>query len=179
MIQNEAAQFSVQHAQSPSEFVDYYECYIATMGDKAPVAKGAPARKRKAETAMESIKPLLYGNLFCPAVQGVPSPQDLNVIIQNWISGGNTLGFSRLSLALSQVAQFAGLDGATGEAAAKTIALFVNEAEMFVAQQEASKVTLSQDGRDYSYVYAGKQASARVRLDSHGSVTLMTYQPRS
>jgi uncharacterized protein DUF4157 len=178
MIQKEAAAFAVAHAQTPSEFVDYYQYYIASVDDPAPAAKGAAARSRKAETARESIEPLLYGNLFCPAVQGVPAPEQMNVIIQNWVAAGNDLGFTRLSLALAQVCQYANLKGATGEAASKMIEQYIEQAQLFIPQRPATSVTLTQDGLDRYYVYDNKQALAQVCLASSGNITLANYQPR-
>ncbi len=178
MIQKEAAEFAADHAQSPSEFVDYYQFYIASVDEIANKAKGAAARNRKAETLRESIEPLLYGSLFCPSVEGVPTPEQMNVIIQNWVAAGNDLGFSRLSLALAQVSQHANLQGATGEAASKLIEQHFEQAQLFLPQQPAKSVILTQDGLDRYYVYESSTALAQVCLSSLGNVTLETYQTK-
>ncbi len=177
MIQKEAAAFAVQHAQSTTEFVDYYQFYIASVSEPTPAPKGAPARARKAETHLELTVPLLFGKLFCPAVQNVPSPDQMNVIIQNWVASGNGLSFARLSQALAQVAQHANLKGSSGETAAKIIESYMEQARQFILQRPAASVELTQDGLDRYYIYDNKQAQAQVCLASTGNVTLATYQP--
>lgn len=177
MIQKEAASFAVQHAQNITEFVDYYQYYIAEVNEVAPAPKGAAARARKAETQLELIAPLLFGKLFCPAVQGVPAPEQLNVILQSWLAGGNGLAFARLSQALAQVAQHASLKGASGETASRIIESYLDQARQFILQRPAGSVELTQDGLDRYYIYDNKQAQAKVCLASNGNVTLATYQP--
>jgi len=179
MIQREAAEFAVSHAQCPGEFVDYYQFYAASVDEAEPNAKGAASRSRKVETARESLEPLLYGSLFCPSVQGVPSPEQMNVIIQNWVAAGNDLGFSRLSLALAQVGQFASLNGATGVAASRLIEQYFEQAQLFLPQRPAGLVTLTQDGLDHYYLYDSTSALAQVCLSSTGNITLATYQPKA
>jgi len=178
MIQKEAAAFAVLHAQAPEEFVDYYRFYMSTVDDAEPQAKMAPARSRKAEAGLDALGTLLYGMLFCPAVEGLPSPEQMNVIVQNWVAPGNNLGFSRLSLALAQIGQYADLKGATGEAAMKAVEQYMDQAERCILQLPAASITLSQDGGDYTYSYDNAPALAEICLAGNGNVTLATYQPK-
>jgi hypothetical protein len=177
MIQKEAAAYAVLHAQNTNEFVDYYQFYVSSADDTAPAAKGAAARGRKAEARLESLQTLLYGLLFCPAVQGTPTAQQMNVIVQNWLGTGNGLGFSRLSLALTQVEQYANLNGATGETASSMIEQYLRRAQSYILQLPATSITLTQDGLDHYYAYDSKTASAQICLDASGNVTLATYRP--
>jgi len=178
MIQKEAAGFAVQHAQSTVEFVDYYRFYISTVDEPAPTAQGSAARISKAEAARESTEPLLYGRLFCPSVQSPPTPEQMNTLIQNWVSAGNELGFSRLSRGLVLVSQYANLQGAKGDAASKLIDEYIQGAEQFISLQSAAAVTLTQDGLDRYYSYRKDQSQAQVCLASGGDVTLANYQPK-
>jgi hypothetical protein len=179
-IQKEAAGFALTHAQSPREFADFYQFYLSMVDDPTPASagKGAAARGRKAEVSLEALQPLVFGLLFCPCVRGVPTPEQMHAIVQTWVHGGNRLGFARLSLAMSQIGQFADLKGATGETAAKTIDEFAIQAQNHIMQKPAASVTLSQEGSEWSYLFESRQALAVVSLASNGNVTLATFQPK-
>lgn len=177
MIQKESAAFAIQRAQNAAEFVDYYQFYISCVSETDPAAKGAAARARKAETQLELIAPLLYGKLLCPAAQGVPTPDQINVILQNWVAAGNNLSFARLSQALAQVGQYANLKVASGESASKVIESYMEQARQCILQRPAGTVELTQDGLDRHYSYWNRQTHAEISLAPNGDVTLASCQP--
>lgn len=169
-IQQEAAKFAVNYSQSPREFVDYCQFYFSTVQETDPSQSGK--RSRLAEAAVEAIRSSLYNLLWCPSVRDVPAPNEIPGIVQTWLTGGNRMGFARLSSALSQIGQNAGLQGATGTAAQQLIDQYMNAVQTSVVQQAPTSVTLSQDGRDHYYWYPSQSAVSQLCLAADGNLTL-------
>ncbi len=176
-LQKEAAAFAVGLAQTPSEFVDYYQFYFACLDETDPAPARAAARTRKAESLLTSIQPLLFDRLSCPTASGVPTPDQMHAIICEWLSRGKNLGFARLSLAMAQIARSAGFPNATAAFALKTIEQYYGQVHQLLAKGSADETRLSQDGAERSYFYKHEGSSVEVSLASDGRVSLRAYQP--
>jgi hypothetical protein len=176
MLQKEAWTFALNFAQSPLEFVDYYQFYLSTVQDADPQPNQAGKRACLAEASAEGIGSLLYNLLWCPSVRGVPSPNEIAAIAQTWRAGGNRMGFSRFSSALLQIGQNAGLQGAAGEAAQKIIDQFMEKVQNAVLQQTPVSVKLSQDGNNRYYQYPLQCIVAELGLSADGNLTLSSLR---
>jgi hypothetical protein len=179
MLQKEAASFAVFRAQSVFEFVDYYKFYMATIDDPAHAAGGAAARSRKAESLHQSIEPLLYGYLLCPSFPGVLAPEEVIAAVQKWSATGNVLGFSRLSQGITQIAQYADLQGAKGQATSALINQFSAQSRSLFREELAGSVKLTQDGRERYYSYQGASGSVRLCHSSDGDLSLASFRASS
>lgn len=177
-IQKEAAAFAAARAISPAEFCDYYRFYLSTIDDPAPQPKNSAARTRKAEVVADGLTGQLTGALFCPSITGGCSPDRMARVVRNWTAGGRALGYARLSSAISQVGQFADLNGATGASARSAIDRYSQAAGVFLSQNLAGSVNLAQDGASQDFVYDRPEAYAALRLSDAGNITLSTYQAR-
>ena len=187
-IQTEAAGFSCLYAQSPLEFVDYYQFYMSAVQDQDLKPKAAGKRARLTEAAAESIGPLLYNLLWCPSLAPAPPLQEIPFIVQNWANRGNFLGFTRFSLALWQIYQNANLNGATGATAQQIINQSMEEIQALLTLQLPASVSLSQDGMEHYYQYGTStvpvqdsgttrtaKLSALLRYSAYGNLTLMNF----
>jgi hypothetical protein len=194
MIQKEAAEFSCRYAQAPLEFVDYYQFYMSAVQDQDLKPKLAGKRARLTEAAAEALGPLLYNLLWCPSLPAAPPLHEVPFIVQNWVDRRRFLGFARFSLALWQINQNAGLNGATGPAAQNLISQSMEGVQALLTQQPPTSVTLSQDGMDHYYQYGASgvspqglsgisqpgsakapKVSAQLRYSAYGNLTLVSF----
>jgi hypothetical protein len=178
-LQKEAARFAVSHAESVFEFVDYYKFYMATIDDPAPSDSGVSARINKAEALRASGEPLLYGYLSCPSFSGVPTLEQMSVMVQRWLAEGNVLGFPRLSHGLMQIAQHADLQGTNEQATSALIKEFSAQSGALFKEKLAGSVELTQDGRKHFYSCQGTSGSARLCHSSNGNLTLESFRANS
>jgi hypothetical protein len=130
---------------------------MSAVQDQDLKPKLAGKRARLTEAAAEALGPLLYNLLWCPSLPAAPPLHEVPFIVQNWVARRRFLGFARFSLALWQINQNAGLNGATGPAAQNLISQSMEEVQALLTQQPPTSVTLSQDGMDHYYQYGASR----------------------
>jgi hypothetical protein len=177
ILQKEAANFAVAHAQNALEFVDFYRFFMVLASDRDASPSLASKRARFAETMMDSWISLLHNQLWCPTLVQPPAPEQMPRMIREWGVRGQRLGFPRLSAALAHVAQFADLHGATGAAAQSLIERHMDRLQSFWQERVPSSVKASQYGTDLFYFYDLPGATAKLRLDEEGNLTVSSYTP--
>lgn len=176
MLQKEAAAFAVRYAQDQLEFVDYYQFYMSTVKDPDPKPRFAERRARLAESILEEISPLLYSLLWCPSLPEFPALSDVPSIVQSSVAGGHPLGFSRLSSALWQINEKAGLDGATGQPAQGIIKGMMDQIHEVLLLKHPVTIGLSQDGIERYYEYAPGKLVPQLCYSAYGNLTLRNFE---
>lgn len=175
ILQKEAAKFAVRHAQDQLEFLDYYQFYMSTLKDSALKSKSAERRAGLAELITEEISPLLYSLLWCPSLSEVPAREAVPSIVRSHLAEGKRLGFARLSSALCQVHENAGINGATGQAAKEIIDRFMGQVHTVLAEQAPASVALSQDGMERYYQYGPGPVAPQLCYSAYGNLTLRSF----
>ena len=175
ILQKEAASFAVGRAQDQLEFCDYYQFYMSTVKGPDAKSKLAERRERRAESIAEEISPLLYGWLWCPSLKEVPTPAEVPSLVRNWLVEGKRLGFARLSSALFQINENAGLNGAKGLAAKGIIDQFMDRVHAVLVQQAPASVALSQDGMERYYQYSPGPVAPQLCYSAYGNLTLRSF----
>ncbi|KAB7772154.1 hypothetical protein [Xanthomonas maliensis] len=142
-LQQEAAAFAIEQARTPLEFCDYYRFYLACTATIA----AADQRAHAAASALQTLLPLLFNTLDCPQVAGLPSPNEVERSVAEWLARGRQIGFARLSLAAQQIVQHTRYQGDAGsEAANDAIQLYLQSAQAFLAANRPTRGVLGQDG---------------------------------
>lgn len=175
-LQKEAAKFAIRHAQDQLEFVDYYQFYMSTLKDGDLKSKSSERRAALAELIAGEISPLLYNMLWCPSLPHAPAPSRMPSLVRSWLAEGKRLGFARLSSALCQVHENAGLQGATGQAAKAIIGRFMDQVQVALAEQTPVSVMLSQDGMEHYYHYGRGPGTPQLCYSAYGNLTLRSFR---
>lgn len=174
-LQKEAAEFAVSQAQSTMEFVDYYAFYMAQIKDPQNFPRQRGQRLRAAEALCYSLTSLLFEYLWCPQFEPPPRGDELPAQLAIWCSQGYRLGFPRISAALSNVAQYAGLEGATGKAARELIRRYMDRIQATWIERAPNAVRFSQSGIYREYVYRVPGVMATLQLSPAGNLTIGSY----
>jgi len=96
-------------------------------------------------------------------------------LVRNWLVEGKRLGFARLSSALFQINENAGLNGATGSAAKGIIDQFMDRVHAVLVQQAPASVALSQDGMERYYQYSPGPVAPQLCYSAYGNLTLRSF----
>lgn len=179
MLQKEAAEFAVMQAQNALEFVDYYTFFMSTIKDPEPAPKLAPQRLRSAEALAYALTPVLFDYLWCPQFDPAPSAEELPSMLAAWCSQGYRLGFPRVSAALANVTQYAGLEGATGKAAIAIINRYMDRIQALWLERVPTTVRYSQSGGQKEYIYRMPEGTVTLQMSSDGSLTIGSYVPET
>ncbi|MBB4592000.1 hypothetical protein [Xanthomonas cannabis] len=164
-LQQEAAAFAVEQAQTPLEFCDYYRFYLACTANIA----AADERAHAAASALQTLLLLLFTTLDCPQLQGLPSPNEVERSVAEWLARGRQIGFARLSLAAQQIIQHTRYQGNGDEqAASDAIRLYLQSAQGFLSANRPSRGVLGQDGN--SCVFAMQSDTLAALLQVNGGV---------
>jgi hypothetical protein len=177
MLQKEAAAFAVMQAQNALEFVDYYTFFMAMIKDPEPAPKLAPQRLRSAEALSYALTPVLFDYLWCPQFDPAPAPEELPSMLAAWCAQGYRLGFPRVSAALANVTQYAGLEGATGRAAVEIINRYMDRIQALWLERVPTTVRYSQSGAQREYIYRMPEGTVILQLATDGSLTIGSYIP--
>jgi hypothetical protein len=179
MLQKEAAEFAVMQAQNAMEFVDYYTFFMAMIKDPEPAPKLAPQRLRSAEALAYALTPVLFDYLWCPQFDPPPAPEELPSMLAAWCAQGYRLGFPRVSAALANVTQYAGLEGATGKAAIGIINRYMDRIQALWLERVPTTVRYSQSGAQREYIYRMPEGTVALQLATDGSLTIGSYVPET
>lgn len=97
----EAAFFALQHARQPLEFCDYYRFYLHARHPDGTAGQ----RLANASHALHALRPLLFDALDGTQVDHLPSLQETQEVVYVMLAERRPIGFTRISLAVQQVAQ--------------------------------------------------------------------------
>ncbi|CAD7720583.1 hypothetical protein LMG31886_13320 [Xanthomonas hydrangeae] len=172
-LQQEAAAFAVEQARTPLEFCDYYRFYLACSATIAAVDERAHA----AASALQTLLPQLFTTLDCPQVQGLPSPNEVERSVAEWLARGRQIGFARLSLAAQQIVQhtrYRGDGDGDDQAAGDAIRLYLQSAQAFLAANRPSRGVLGQDGSSCMFSMHNDSLAALLQVNG-GVISLRDF----
>ncbi|HZX29763.1 MAG TPA: hypothetical protein VFF03_00285 [Rhodocyclaceae bacterium] len=172
----EAAAFAVEQARTPLEFVDYCRYYLALAGKDGASGDTPDGRRQRAESALQTLLPLLFDDLGGPELSvspvfGSPPAYEVASALDDFFSRGGRVGFSRLSEGARQIAEWADYRGETGPEAKQLVARYVAGAVAFLASRPSIQGFVGQDGA-CRYTVAGGAGRAELRLGMTGVLTL-------
>lgn len=170
-LQQEAAAFAVEQARTPLEFCDYYRFYLACTSTITAVDERAHA----AASALQTLLPQLFTTLDCPQVQGLPSPNEVERSVAEWLARGRQIGFARLSLAAQQIVQHTRYRGdGDDQAASDAIRLYLQSAHAFLAANRPSRGVLGQDGSSCVFTMQNDALAALLQVNG-GIISLRDF----
>ncbi|QDS16848.1 hypothetical protein [Xanthomonas arboricola] len=170
-LQQEAAAFAVEQARTPLEFCDYYRFYLACTSTITAVDERAHA----AASALQTLLPQLFTTLDCPQVQGLPSPNEVERSVAEWLARGRQIGFARLSLAAQQIVQHTRYRGdGDDQAASDAIRLYLQSAQAFLAANRPSRGVLGQDGSSCVFTMQNDALAALLQVNG-GIISLRDF----
>lgn len=174
---HEAVAFAVGKARTPSEFCDYHQSYldctrVLGLSDDAPPARGAAADK-----AVETLLPLSFALLDCPAVDGSVSPWEVRAAISEWVLMGRRIGFARASRAVQQIVAHGGYQGQTGAELRELVHSYVARAQLPFNRDEIGIGQLGQDGVSQRFTLTADGERVVIELTRTGSITLFSFGP--
>lgn len=170
-LAQEAAHFAIEQGNTTLEFCDYYRFYIDVADTQAAPAK----RAEVAYYMLSALLPLLFDHLDAPQIEGEHSPASIDALLRDTLASGRRIGFTRLSLAVQQVARYArGTD--VGRDMRQTVEFFMAYAQKFLAHHRVSQGVVGQDG-SMSFPIQDETATAILRL-SNDTVSLDSFGER-
>lgn len=179
-LDQEAAAFAVDQAQTPGEFADRYRFYLAVQ-EKLSASGSKSARKSRAQSAWDTLAPLCNGLLetfsFNIGTYTQVRAIDIASNIGSRRSGGFKIGFLCKSAAICNIMKYSGFTDQKGAEARKIIQTYMDRAEEIIKNGEHEEIRLSQDGMTRSFRFEKSGGNAVVDLDAWGIVTLESCQP--
>lgn len=176
-LQRLAAAFAVPFAQSPQEFVDYFQFYftLAMRNDWLELDENEPGFDQ-ANQLLAALVPYVRLMLRGAILEARPSTEALENFICTWQDSGYPLGFQRFSEAANQITQNTGIvaDDATLKAVVEN---YFARAQAFIRANQASSISLSQNGLVSKYQILANDASAVVQWNDAQVLTLQSFVP--
>ncbi|MBB5864013.1 hypothetical protein [Xanthomonas sp. 3058] len=176
-VQKEAAVFAVEQARTPLEFCDYYRFYLYYTAAQTTQDERAHA----AVSGLQTLLPLLFPTLDCPQVERLPSPDEVERSVAEWLARGRQIGFARLSLAAQQIAQHTSYRGGDVNSARNALQLYLQSAQAFLVANRPTRGVLGQDGSSCMFSMQNDTMSALLQV-SGGVISLRDFgavQPRT
>jgi hypothetical protein len=175
-IQHDAANFALEQARSPEEFSDYYRIYMALTAKQKSAANASEQRLTRANSAVQTLLPLMFAALDCPQVGGLVPPSEVAAAISNWLRQGRRLGFSRLSEGVCRIIESTTFTNETGAAAQQVINLYLANAQSFLSANNPKTGRISQDGRSCILPAQSGNLYAELLLGPGGGITLRQFR---
>ncbi|MCB4364497.1 hypothetical protein KIH07_12190 [Hydrogenophaga taeniospiralis] len=167
-LRQEAAAFAVQQARTVPEFCDYYQVYLAHSKKMNALGGTAATRGQLCSQAVQTLLPLAFGAMDCPQLPDrLPSPDEVEQCLRNWLARGHKLGFSRLSQAVLQMVTQTIFTTETGAEARRLFDLYLSTAQAFLSGNRLKESRLGQDGASLTFTLqnATQQAVLHVSAD--------------
>ena len=173
----EAGEFALSHSSSPEEFIDLFNFYVWYLGKITNLNyMNRDQRQQLAVTLLQQFSDAIYPYQNCLEVTTQPSEQELKDLLHNYIVSGGKLGFTRLSLAASEIMR--GCSDIRYEIVGEaftTASEYFNAAQVFISNCQYEFNIPSQDGMLWRYGAATGTESATIELDANGYITLSSY----
>ncbi len=169
----EAANFALQYAQTPSAFIDYYQFFLALASRTENWKDSKRIRERAAQKLLNGFTESLPLLLRSPQIGMDPEISQVFSTVQNWVNGGNYLGFRSASAALLQVTQ--NTDLSEPHEIQQVLNNYMFQAGELLRTTEPTANPLSQDGKTRTYTVKSNEAFAELFLNTDGILTLQTF----
>lgn len=177
-LQQDAAAFALAESRTPLEFSDYFQAYLIYVAAMQAGGDSTEVRAALVLNAVAMLKPILFGALECPCVDG-PKPQlEVAVALDEWRAIPRRLGFSRLSRGVQQAIAYAGFTDQDQAEAAALVTAYLAGAQALLASQPLGPGMLGQDGASWTFGVRSDREEAIVALGADGIITLSSYRPR-
>jgi len=174
-LQQEAAGFGIEQGRTPEEFADYYRFYLSSVPKLGTANGSASTRRQAADQAMQTLLPLLFGNLDAPQLHALPSPREVNRAVSDWLMRGRMLGFTRLSTGALQLMENSTYAGESGTEAARIVQQYLSSAQSFLSSSQADRGILGQDGASSMFPLRTGQLQGRLLITPDGQITLNQF----
>jgi len=166
-----AAEFAVDAALTPLEFVDFYKFYLS-VADSLPQKSGSVSNR--VDGARDLLTPHVWSMLRCPFAPEDLTCSEAGALVQTWLETGSPLGFQTVARGLKEISTFS--DGeVTDEAKAQEASeAYMKKSRSLLSQHEPYREELTQDGSIQLFQIDGDGASAvlaRNRLQGTLTIT--------
>lgn len=175
-LRREAAGFALRQGRTPLEFADYYRAYLGLAARPGMEGGTAEERERRAETALRTLLPLLFGALECPQVGRLAAPYEVAAAVGGWIRRGRVIGFARLSEGVQQIVRNTGFTAETGAAAQAVVTDYLAGARNFLKEAPPWRGVMGQDGATCIFPIESGSQRAELHLGSSGTITLRLFR---
>ncbi len=175
-LAGDAAAFAVEQARTPQEFADYYRVYLAQVGKMKAASASADERRQIADTAVQTLLPLMFGALDCPQVGDMVSPGEVAAVVADWLRQGRRIGFSRLSEGVLRIIDATTFTTEKGGAAQQAVNQYLANAQSFLAAHPPQTGRMSQDGRSCTLPIEAGTLYAELLLGPSGGITLQQFR---
>jgi hypothetical protein len=172
----EAAAFAVDHAQSAQEFADYYHVYLDFIGRVGTLAQTAPHRATLVNSAVRTLRPLLFQALDSPRLERRAHEGDVAAAIAEWLMLGRRLGFARLSQGVRQIVAQPEFTGQSGEAAVAIVEAQLAGAQAVLGSGDLRLVHVGQDGATFAFASRSLWGEVWVELGAERILTLRSFR---
>lgn len=173
-MEKEAPLFAIRSAQSPCEFADRYEFFVAAMGKiKSKISRAA--KIDKVNQAWDNLLPLCNRLLETFSLNRSGNDDELLQAIRTSLLNGLNPGFPSRTSAMRNImvqTTFFNEKGSDGDAIVNNHIGWVQE---IIRQGDLEKTLISQDGMNRSFVYsepAKTRKNVTVCVDIFGVVTI-------
>jgi hypothetical protein len=172
----EAAAFAVQQARTVIEFCDYYQVYLAYLKKTNVFGGSASERNQLCSQAMQTVLPLAFSALECPRLPDrLPSPDEVERRLRDWLVRGRRLGFSRLSQAVLQIVTQTNFSTETGNDARRLFELYFNGAQSFLTTVRFHECLLGQDGENVTFSLQSATQRAVLNVSANRTLSLHSF----
>jgi hypothetical protein len=176
-LQQDAAAFALAESWTALEFADYFQAYLTYVAAMEAGGDSTEVRAALVGNAVAMLKPMLFGALECPRVDG-PKPQlEVAVALDEWRAIPRRLGFSRLSQGVQQLIAYTGFTDQDEDEAKVLVAAYLAGAQALLASRPLGPGTLGQDGSSWTFNVESDSEAATVALGADGVITLSSYRP--
>jgi hypothetical protein len=175
-LRQDAAQFAVEQARTVAEFCDYYQVYLAYCKKMNALNGTALAREQLASQAVQTLLPLAFGAMDCPQLPDrLPSPQEVEQCLRNWLARGYKLGFASLSQVVLQVVTQTIFKTETGAEAKNLFDLYLSTAQSFLGSNRLAESRLGQDGASLTFTLQNGKQQAQIQVSPDRLLSLRKF----
>jgi hypothetical protein len=175
-LRQEAAAFAVKQARTVLEFCDYYQVYLAHSKKMKALGGKAAAREQLCSQALQTLLPLAFGAMDCPQLPDrLPSPDEVEKCLRNWLARGQKLGFASLSQAVLQVVTQTVFSTETGADARRLFDLYLSAAQSFLGSTRLKDGRLGQDGASLTFTLSNDTQQAQLHVSADRLLSLRKF----
>lgn len=178
-LRTEAAAFAVQQARTVPEFADYYRTYLIYATKIGAQGDTPGERTEKAQAAVQTLLPQLFGCLDCPLVSGLVAPAEVGAAVTNWHRRGRQIGFARLSEGVLQIVRNTGFKDETDGAARMIVNSYLTTAQSLLSSVPLQRGIMGQDGASCVFPLENTDQEAELQLGSTGTISLRWFRRKT
>lgn len=175
-LRHEAAAFAVQQARTVPEFCDYYQVYLAQSKKMKALSGPASTRAELGNQAVQTLLPLAFGAMDCPQLPDrLPSPDEVEKCLRNWLARGQKLGFASLSQVVLQMVTRSIFSTETGAEARRLFDLYISTAQSFLGGNRLKESRLGQDGASLTFTLRNATQEAQLHVSADRLLSLRKF----